>query len=345
MLQNRNLSNNDKKRLLLLATQEIEKADASLGAMESNETEKEKKVDKQNSSAKSKHAPKETAAFLSLFSDPKGFKFLTHDFDPDSDMNYEKLMEQVKGKLKEADSKYPKYNIPSSLFSLMSVFINGKTNNGKYKTWKDCNGDEHAGNYSCNEWMDWAIRHPKIHLLSNKDFENDILKFRSSIRLVKPMLCDIIQRQASKHPNLNIQTDSLEKADFYTYVLYLEDGIRRILDDMSRYANKTPNIKISFERSYNDDYSKKIIKIIQLDSQSYSLDEVLKKFHDDRKKGGAFNEIKKVFEGYCNWSVEALWDGIAKRWNILNDENADEIEELNNENVIGFTHILTFYSK
>lgn len=40
MLQNRNLSNNDKKRLLLLATQEIEKADASLETMESNSTEK-----------------------------------------------------------------------------------------------------------------------------------------------------------------------------------------------------------------------------------------------------------------------------------------------------------------
>ena len=61
--------------------------------------------------------------------------------------------------------------------------------------------------------------------------------------------------------------------------------------------------------------------------------------------GGAFNEIKKVFYGYCNWSVESLWDGKPKRWNILNDTDADEIDDMEDSNVLGFTHILTYFSK
>ena len=77
-------------------------------------------------------------------------------------------------------------------------------------------------------------------------------------------------------------------------------------------------------------------------SISSSIEDVLKKF---KTKGGAFNEILKVFSGYCNWSVESLWEGKALRWNILSDEDVEEIENLEASNVPGFTHILTYFSK
>ena len=86
MLQNRNLSNNDKKRLLLLATKEIENVDSATESKEEGTLRKESKNEKKNKGAKSKHAPKDTAAFLSLFNDPKGFKFLTHGFDPSAEL-------------------------------------------------------------------------------------------------------------------------------------------------------------------------------------------------------------------------------------------------------------------
>lgn len=340
MLQNRKLSVNDKKRLLLLATREIERIDTSVEFKEENEQKKESKSMTPDISALAIHAPKDTASFLSLFNDPNGFKFLTHDFDPDSDMNYDKLMKQVKEQFKEATSKY---RIPKNLYALMSAFIYGGTDkDGKDRTWMDCDGKIHKGNYSNKQWVDWSINNPNTHLLSNEEIGKEILKFRSSIRLVKPVLCDIIKRQESKHSNLSIQTENLEKADFYTYVWALENGIKRILDDMARYADKTPNVKISFERSFGDDYSKRIIKITQLGSISSSIDDVLKKFN---MGGGAFSEIKKVFNGYCNWSVESLWDGKAKRWNILNDADIDEIEDIEATSVPGFTHILTYFSK
>ena len=338
MLQNRNLSVNDKKRLLLLATREIEQVSTPLEQKE--EQKEESKEENANTNTIAIHAPKDTASFLSLFNDPKGFKFLTHDFDPDSNMNYDKLMTQVQKLFKEATAKY---KIPKNLYALMSAFIYGGTGkDGKVRTWMDCDGKFHKDNYTSKKWVEWSGNNPNVHLLSNEEIAKEILKFRSSIRLVKPFLCDIISRQETKHSNLIFQTNGLEKADFYTYVWALENGIKRILDDMARYADKTPNVIITFERSFSDDFSKRIIKITQLGSISSSIDDVLQKF---KTGGGAFNEIKNVFYGYCNWSVESLWDGKAKRWNILNDEDVDEIEDMEDTNVPGFTHILTYFSK
>ena len=339
MLHNRNLSVNDKKRLLLLATQEIERGNISLEPQE-EEQKKKSKEDAPNANVLAIHAPKDTASFLSLFNDPNGFKFLTHDYDPDSNMNYDKLMTQIREQFKEATAKY---RIPKNLYALMSAFIYGGIDkDGKVRTWMDCDGQFHKENYTSKKWVEWSSNNPNVHLLANEEIAKEILKFRSSIRLIKAILCDIIKRQETKHSNLIIQTNGLEKADFYTYVWALENGIKRILDDMSRYADKTPNVKISFERSFSDDYSRRIIKLTQLGSISSSIDDVLLKF---KTGGGAFNEIKNVFYGYCNWSVESLWDGKAKRWNILNDADVDEIEDMDDTNVSGFTHILTYFSK
>ena len=125
------MSVNDKKRLLLLATREIERVDASLEPKEEKQ-KKESKDEAPNASALAVHAPKDTASFLSLFNDPKGFKFLTHDFDPDLNMDYDKLMMQVREQFKEATAKY---RIPKNLYALMSAFIyGGNGKDGKVRT-------------------------------------------------------------------------------------------------------------------------------------------------------------------------------------------------------------------
>lgn len=286
------------------------------------------------------HHPKDTASFLSLFNDPNGFKFLTHDFDPDSDMDYERFMEQVRNCFIYTTSKYV---IPKKLWVTLRAFIFGEFR-GRRLLWRDFENKVQEENYSSKKWSDWAKKNPGVHLLSNDQFAQTILRFRSSIRLVKPVLVDIVKRQIDTHPNLSITAEGLEKADFYTYVWNIEIGIKRILDDMSRYSSKTPNVRISFERKYSDDYSSRIIKITQIDSVSSSLDDVIARFHSS-EGAGAFNEIKKVFLGYCNWSVETLWDGRPQRWNILTDEDVPEVENMSDTNIAGFTHVLTYYSK
>jgi len=285
------------------------------------------------------HVPKDTAAFLSLFNNPNGFKFLTHDFDPESNMDYAALMELVRRVFKD---ECKRYEIPKNLYALMETFINGGRNkDGGKKQWRDYLGNWHEDNYACEQWREWAINNPGHHLLSNEEFSKTIMLFRSSIRLVKPALVDIINRQKEKHGNLMIETNGLNKADFYTYVWALENGIQRILDDFTKYS-AFPEVSISYERNFSDEYTSRIIRITQKGSFSSTIDDVIKKF---KAGGGAFNEIKDVLLGYCNWSVETIWDGQAKRWNILNDSNKAEVEEINGGDVPGFTHVLTFFSK
>lgn len=340
MLQNRNLSVNDKKRLLLLATREIERANTSLEPKEEGRKNEGTKEDVKKN-IPTKHAPKDTASFLSLFNNQSGFKYLTHNFDhPDLYMEYDQLLTMVRKVFKEATSQYI---IPYHLYGLMYTFLyGGKDADGNVRTWKDCDGMPHKENYASKSWKEWADQNPKLHPLVNKDFEKTILKFRSSIRLLKPELTTIVKRQESKHPNLNIISEKIENAEFYTYVWDLEDGIRRILDDMSRYANTVPNVRISFERKFREDFSLRIIKITQIGSTSSPLEDAINKF---KNGGGDFVGIKNTLFGYCNWSVESIWDGNAKRWNILEDNGLPEIEDIEVPSVMGFTHILTYYSK
>lgn len=337
MLKSRNLSLNDKKRLVLLATQEIEKKDnitqeGGTGAPEGGKiTVKEKP-----------HAPKDTAAFLSLFNHEDGFKFLTHDFDPGSEMEYSLLLKMARDTFMSAKDKY---TIPTSLNALMFTMLYG----GKDKTWMDSKGKRQTENFACNKWIQWAKDNAKIHVLSNESIKKVLMAFRSTIRLVlsedtDSQLKTIVKRQEKKHANLLIISENLNNADeFYTYVYYLEKGIKLILDDMSKRFKESPKVKISYESTLNDDYRLCVIRITQYGSfSSKSLEDVQSKFSGG---GGDFYSIRNTLYGYCNWSVESKWGDKVMRWNILNDTGKEETEELDYTDIPGFTHILTYYSK
>lgn len=336
MLKSRNLSVNDKKRLVLLATQEIEKKEKiTEGGTESPDGDKS--INKERP-----HAPKDTAAFLSLFNHENGFKFLTHVFDPDSEMEYSQLLKMARDTFMSAKDKY---TIPKSLYALMFTMLYG----GKGKTWMDCNGKLQEENFACNKWIQWAKDNPKIHVLSNESIKKVLMAFRSTIRLVlsedtDSQLKTIVKRQEKKHANLSIISENLNIADdFYTYVNYLEKGIKLILDDMSKRFKESAKVKISYESSLNDDYRLCVIRITQYGSfSSKSLEDVQSKFSGG---GGDFYSIRNTLYGYCNWSVESKWGDKVMRWNILNDTGKEETEELDNIDIPGFTHVLTYYSK
>lgn len=345
MLQNRNLSVNDKKRLLLLATREIERGDTSLERKEEKDPKNGKEVDVDKKKIAAVHAPKDTAAFLSLFNYEDGFKFLTHDFDPDSEMEYGQLIKNAQDAFTSASKER---KIPSSLYSFMHTVLFGE---GKYKTWKDCNGKNHSENYVCTEWKQWAKDNPKLHVLSNEMIKKTIMDIRSTIRLVLSENTDsrlktIIKRQEKKHANLSIISENLDNADeFYTYVNYLELGIGRILDDISKRFKESPKVKISYDSSRSGDFKLCIIKITQYGSfPTKSIDEVLSKIKGEGGGGDLFT-VKNTLCGYCNWSVESKWGDKAIRLNILDDTGKEETEELSSTDIPGFTHILTYYSK
>lgn len=276
----------------------------------------------------------ETATFLSKFNDPKGLKYLTHDFDNNNDGSPEtiaQLLTQIQGIL---DSK--KFNIPQSLFALLYGFVKG----GK---WNDTYGGNHQSCFSCQEWSKWSLEN-NLHPINNSEYKKEIMAFRSTVRLIPKALSEICNK-ASEGLSLEIESEKLDSADFYTNTFCLYSSIKRILSMMDNRAKDYPNVRISFQRA-NDSEGRLLRKIVLTQKGSFDskpFDDVKKRLenHDD---AGDFGAIRKILNGYCLWSVENIWDGKPYRWNILKTSGQKDVdEEIEKEEIIGFTHTLTFY--
>ena len=282
------------------------------------------------------HNPKETARFLSLFSNPDGLKFLTHDFDPNSTINFAELVTKATALLREYSC------LPKSLVALMSVALTGKSKQGKPEAWLDYKNVKHEENFSCEKWIQWSNMNGGQHPLNNPEFAKTIMLFRSTIRIVKPALQDLFDEITQPYKTLKIEYKNIEKADFYTNVWVLRDGLNRILKDIDAHSKTHKQLVVEFGRKYGDEFSLRIIRITHVGSYGSDIEDVKRKV---ARGGGAFSGIKKRLEGYCDWSVETLWNDEPIRWNILNDTDSEETEALDKNAVNGFTHILTFYQK
>lgn len=329
MLSNRKMSINDKKRLVLLATRELEQIGVSKGS-----TTPQKKSDPTAEPKAKKHVPKDTASFLSLFNRRDGLKYLTHNYDCDN-MSLEDMIKQAKRVLGE--SKKGK-TLPSSLVALISNFLNGRE-------WLDYDGNKCTDGYGNPKWTKWSLdnggRHPITDL---NGMENVIQRFRHTIRVVAPDLLEIIEQITKKFPSIQVCQTNLDKADFYTNVLVFKARLTELFRDLQEHVNQgTQKIFIEYVPNIEGDFFIHQLHITQVDSFSTkSIEQVIKKF---QSTGGFFYENAHKMFGYCNWSVESLWDGKPFRWNILDDSGANIIEEIDAEKVRGFSHILTFYQK
>jgi len=279
-------------------------------------------------------SPIDTAKFLSLFNDPMGLKYLTHDFDHVNDgrpQTLDDLYKQVKLLLDNKD-----LNIPSSLWAPINNYLQGG------KEWRDTFGIAHNSYIIDGPWKEWSHQN-SMHPINNPVFAAEIMTFRSTIRLVSPFLKEICKK-AKTGLSLIIKEENLEKADFYTntYVLYLV--IKRILIMMNRRMDKNPNVRISYKRT--SDSEGRMIRQIQISQcGSYAdkpLDEIKKRLSTD-PEAGDFGSIRNSLNGYCLWQVESLWAGKPLRWNILKTDEMREIENVDEGSIEGFTHTFTFY--
>lgn len=280
-----------------------------------------------------KHHPDITAEFLSLFGSPDGLKFLTHDFDPDSGMTMENVIKQVENIL--GSEKY-KYQLPKSLFGLINGFINGSK-------WIDYDGAEHFTYLKSDEMRLWMNKYRTLHPISSNEFGFEIQKFRNTIRLSKPRLpqivSDLISRKSSLR-NLNLIPNNLDKADFYTNVYILKSRIfESVLSDMSQ-RNCTLPVRIKYTRSAWNEYRLHEIRFTHIGSEANPFDEVKAKF---MTQGGALFALLKICLGYCDWTIEANFEGEYKRWRILNCRNLPEVEDIEAGETDGFSHIFTFF--
>ena len=103
-------------------------------------------------------------------------------------------------------------------------------------------------------------------------------------------------------------------------------------------------MKVSYKRS--SDQEGRMIRIIQITQfGSYAdkpLEDIRERLLTD-SEAGDFGSIRNTLNGYCLWQVESLWDEKPIRWNILKTDEMQDTEDMENNSIEGFTHILTFY--
>lgn len=281
-----------------------------------------------------KHTPGLTAEFLSLFGVPSGLKFLTHDFDPDSNMTMVTVIKQVRSIM--SSQKY-NFKLPSSLYALIINFLSGE------KMWYDYNNVPHDTNLNSGGLKTWIDSNSTLHPISSPQYCNEIQDFRKTVRVFKPVLPELISSFISKTTNLQnlqIKTEKLDKADFYTNVNRLINFIiGKVLKDIAQ-RNSAAEVVISYQRSSWNEYRLCKILITHMDSEANPFDDVKRKLLSG---GGALYELAKNCQGYCDWTIEANFEGEYKRWRILSAQNLPEIEPIDKEKIKGFTHIFTFY--
>jgi len=282
----------------------------------------------------STHSPKGTAVFLSLFNRRDGFKYLTHNYDSSS-MILTDMLKHAKEVFEEA--KRGK-NIPESLNSLIFNFLNGKY-------WLDSEGKKCIDGYGNPSWIEWSAKNDGKHPITDiGGMEATIQRFRHTVRVVAPDLEHIIRRIAGKFTSLRICMTNIDKADFYTNVFVLNSRLAELFKDINDHAGQDfKDVHVEYMPDIAGDFFLHRIRISQIGSFSAkSIEDVLRKYEST---GGFFFENAEKLKGYCNWSVESLWDGKPVRWNILDDTGVEKTEQIDAKDVKGFTHILTFYQK
>ena len=278
------------------------------------------------------HSPKDTALFLSLFNRREGFKYLTHNYDNNS-MSLSEMLQHIK--IVYEEEKRGKI-IPESLKSLLFNFLNGKY-------WLDSEGKKCTDGYWNSSWMEWSETNNGKHPITDiGGMETTIQRFRHTVRVIAPDLEQMVNRIAVKFPSLHISMSNLDRADFYTNVFILNSRLSEIFRDINDHANqKHIEVFVEYIPDIVGAFFLHRIRITQIASFSAkSIEDVLRKYDST---GGFFYENAEKLKGYCNWSVESLWNGEPFRWNILDDTGVEKIVRIDADDVKGFTHILTFY--
>jgi len=286
----------------------------------------------------------DTAIFLSKFNQPNGLKYLTHDFDLQNDgcpHNMEELKKQLDAIMNQGNS------IPSSLFMLLNIFIYGKYKNEigeSTNPWKDTFGTEHTSFFNNEEWRKWSVENNNIHPINNPIFAREIKAFRSTIRIDQGLLTKIVDKASEKTTLLQITQKKTDAADFYTNTFMLYLSLKKIFAGMNDRAQQNTEVNVTFKRSTDEDGTmlRKIIITHYNSFPTKSLQETIDRLNN-YKDAGDFGTIRGYLNGYCLWSVESRWDNEPMRWNILKNSSMPETERIGNQEVEGFTHILTFY--
>ena len=333
-LKKNNINNKDKSDLIATIQDDINKSNYELeiGMIQENENRKIPN-------------PKHVAEFMSLFNKRDGLKYLTHDFDENTDFNIDEFLRSA---FQVFSDHTRELDIPPSLWRIVKEFAF----DSKQASWTSIS-DDYTKDININTgWASEELRHwskqNSLHPIRNEKYEGIINDFKRITRIKDPNLEKLIDATLVKVlekdiTSYEIKKCDLDKADFYTHVKFLKIALETIFKEIKDRSSSDDRkkITISYEFGIQDEFF--IRKLYITHHNSYPKKE-LQVILREWKEKGSIGKISANLEGYCYWSVETIIEDKPSRVNILRDNDTPAVETIDS-NVEGFTHILTFYYK
>ncbi len=291
--------------------------------------------------------PKHVADFMSLFNQRDGLKYLTHDFDENSNFEIDKFL--ISAKKFFDNETYTKLNIPPSLWIIVKKFAF----DSKQASWASISEDYKKNKpikigWASQELRDWSKQN-QLHPIRNEEYKKVINDFKRITRvetsnldkLISTVLDSVFEQEIECY---DIEKIDLQKADFYSHVGNLKKGFEAIFEEIKKRSDLPHKKKVSikYERAISDDgYYLRIIKITHHKSfPTKELSLILKEWQEK----GNMGKIRENLNGYCHWSIETMIEDKPTRVNLLREKTTVESEQVEFDPA-GFTHILTFYYK
>jgi hypothetical protein len=286
------------------------------------------------------HNPIETSFFLqALSSDSNPLKYLIHNKTDGFDL--EKIQQEWAENLNNYStvfSKNIKYNVIKRMKSLIGLDEDAwyfKGNPEKFK-------------FTQKTVTDWCAKNPTKHPILH--FDNEISLFKESIKIyngsLKNYIEEIIKESFGQDfYKLQVELVNLENAEFYTDVDALISGLKNIFNSSAQRLDKSNKLKIVFEAKNRSEGRLRIIKIIHKYSNCDKNLDKHELFSGDG--GGDFKDAEKRFLQVCDWSIISNNpDNNFNKLNILcsQNQNIPQREKVPQEEIEGYTHILTFFS-
>lgn len=229
----------------------------------------------------------DNATFLNLFSQEKGLKFLTHEFEPGFD--FVKYLYRCQRLIA---SKQANLFIKESIFELVKGFLLGPK-------WVDYKGDPHTFFISSEESLTY-FENTGQHPLNNKVFEEEIKAFRKSIRFRSGLLDLFLREMEQKYePVLKIIIpENMKGADMYVETRAIRSVIDLILNSMAEYSTHPRIVFSYFEEPIEDKRIKSTLSVTQVGSfPKHSLQRDMSRL--SQGDGGTFGTIRRQLQGLC----------------------------------------------
>jgi len=361
LLAHKNIRVAEKERLLLLTKEELKKVDSGseevmkrLSEIEKelenlkeektkNDTATSNDIENQNTIDLSKHKPLDITKFLTKFKNGYGLKFLTHPYDvPGAVFKRSEIVQKAKKEFEDMIT-VEKLSINYGLKARVKMFVSGI---GKYKSWY-FKGQPYYLNWESKEIIDWCNNNPGTHPIDNDEFlYKMIMPFKESIEVKsKELPLDTLLRDkatsvfGSDYLSFRDKLEfiGVDQADFVTDVDALQTGIGCLFNAIKQRKANGTHVKFLFEK-------KGRIRTLRITHVGSSCNKQLVK---EELFGGDFNNPENAFFQVCDWSIMTKTnENKNEKLNILFDINTNtpEKEVVSENDVEGFTHILTFKS-